>query len=33
MDIWDNMKHTDICIIGTLEGEKEIKEHEPYLKK
>ena len=21
MDLWDNMKHTNICIIGILEGE------------
>ena len=27
-DLWDNIKHVNICIIGDLEGEKRKKAHE-----
>ena len=31
-DLWDNIRHTNICIIGVLEGEERKKGPEKILK-
>ena len=32
-DLWDNIKHTNICIIGVPEGEEERKDPRKYVKR
>ena len=32
-DLWDNIKHTNICIIGVQEQERERKDLRKYLKR
>ena len=32
-DLWDNIKHTNICIIGVPEGEEREKGHEKIFEK